>query len=198
MKWIEVNIECSSGSENKHLMSFVKPVVTEFRNDVKSWHFLWEGKHYPLTLRLRFYGNEEVINNIRTFLDEHLKGVTHAYGSHGNCAQYAEYTGEINDWGSKGWTKGVELLEFGSEFALELVENKDKLGTSEEYRKNAFDFADRYTHLFLNQISSLLNEADFYLDQGIFRHLLTRGIQLPLQQIQEIREKIKHNIVISP
>jgi len=114
-------------------------------------------------------GDEADIGVLREFLEEKLKDIPHCYGEHGDCGIGKEYKGEANDWGTKGWEKGVSLLEFGSELALELVENKDKLGISDEYKKNVMFYADRYTHLFLNQISSLLDEVDFYLMEGVGR-----------------------------
>ena len=82
----------------------------------------------------------------------------------------------------------MKFMEMGSELALELIENKDKLGRSPDYKKNANEYADRYTHLFLNQISSLVNEVDFDLSQGIFRYGngMLQGRTPPLQERQII------------
>jgi len=85
-------------------------------------------------------------------------------------------------------------LELGAEFALELIENKSMLGNSDEYKRDAFFYADRYTHLFLNQISSLLDEADFYLLQGVFRYALQKGKTLSPEETRAIVEEVKQEI----
>jgi len=161
---------------------------------VESWHFLWEGKPYPSTLRLRFYGDDEKITELHQFLEKKLESIPHCYGEHGDCRESKEYGGEADSWGSKAWEKGVSFLEFGAEFALELIENKDRLGNSNEYKRNVFFYADRYTHLFLNQISSLLDEADFYLLQGVFRYACQKGKTLSPSEVRAIVEKIKQEI----
>ena len=102
-------------------------------------------------------------------LDEKLISIPHCYGAHGDCGEDIQYIGEADSWGIEAWEKGMKFMELGSEFALDLIENEEKLGCSEEYRRNASSYADRYTHLFLNQISTLVNEVDFHLQQGISR-----------------------------
>jgi len=170
LRWIEVNIERPPNiSKDEHLTKLVKPVLNKFRTKIQSWHFLWEGRPWPSTLRLRFFGDGKEIEELRQFLEKKLKDIPHCYGKHGDCGEGKEYKGEADAWGTKAWEEGIRFLELGSEFALELVENKDKLGKSDEYKKNAVDYADRYTHCFLNQISSLVDEANFNLTEGVFR-----------------------------
>jgi hypothetical protein len=157
------------------LVKLVKPIVDTARTKIWSWHYLWEGRPWPLTLRLRFFGEDKEIGQLRQLLDEKLKDISHCYGEHGDCGEGKEYKGEAdgNDgWGSKAWEAGMKFLQMGSEFALELVDNKNKLGNSKEYKKSAVHYADRYTHLFLNQISSLLDEVDFDLKEGFSRFAL--------------------------
>jgi hypothetical protein len=85
----------------------------------------------------------------------------------------------------------LKFLEFGSEFALELVENRDQLDNSADYRKDAF--AARYTHLFLNQISSLVDESDFYL-QGVFCYACEQHIVLTPTRRSFILQQTKEAI----
>jgi len=190
LKWIEINVDQSQYVSNDDcLVKVVRPALDEFRARVQTWHFLWEGRPWPFTLRLRFFGNDQDIEQLRQFFENKLKNVHHCYGEHGDCGENKEYKGEANGgngWGTKAWEKGMKFLEMGSEFALELIENKDKLGRSPDYKKNANEYADRYTHLFLNQISSLVNEVDFDLSQGIFRYGngMLQGRTPPLQERQ--------------
>lgn len=195
LKWIEVNIKCpSESSKDEYLTTHVKQILDEYRAKVESWHFLWEGKPYPFTLRLRFYSDDETISNLHGFLEKKLTSIPYCYGEHGDCREGKEYRGEAGDWGSKGWEKGVSFLEFGAEFALELIANKNRLGSSNEYRKDIHSYADRYTHLFLNQISSLLDEADFNLQEGVFRYARQKGKILSPEKRKVIVEKVKQVI----
>jgi len=194
LMWIEVNInQPSELSKDDCLIKFVEPTFRKYKNGIKSWHFLWEGKPWSSTLRLRFLGNKSSINEICEFLEEILKGIPHCYGAHGEEGK--EYEGEENDWGIKGWERGKMFLEFGAEFALELIQNKDNLGKNNNYKKDAFFFADRYTYLFLNQISSLVNEADFNLLEGVFRYACQHGKILPSEKVKDLTERIKQDIL---
>lgn len=174
------------------MVKFVRPALNQYRSKIESWHFLWESKPWPSTLRLRFFANDDVIEELRTFLDEELKETSHCYGRHGECEK--EYEGEADDWGTKAWEQGIRFLELGSEFALELIENKEKLGNSDEYKKDAFFYADRYTHLFLNQITSLVDEPDFYLTQGIFRFACQIGKGISGSKMNSLVDGTKQKI----
>jgi len=194
LKWVEVNIEQSVKSKDELLTKLVGPVLNEFKAEVESWHFLWEGKPWPSTLRLRFLGEEQKIERLRKSLEEKLIGISHCYGAHGDCREHAKYDGEANGgngWGIKAWERGIKFMEFGAEFALELVENRSKLGKSNEYKKDASFYADRYTHLFLNQIGSLIDEAEFDLNEGIFRYAYRIGKNLSHNSIASIAQKTK-------
>lgn len=71
MKWIEVNIGIGKRDPEamvEALLKLVDPLVTKFKEVMKetySWHYLWESSPWPLTLRLRFYGNEKAIDRIK-------------------------------------------------------------------------------------------------------------------------------------
>lgn len=153
LKWIEVNIKCTpETSKNEYLTKIARTILNESSSRYESWHFLWEGKPWPNTLMLRFFGHDEKIDDLKQYLEDELKDICHCYGAHGDCGEGKEYKGEANYWGTEAWKKGIIFLEFGSEFALELIENKDKLGNSIEYKKEISYYADRYTHLFLNRM----------------------------------------------
>lgn len=212
LKWIEVNIKCTPEiPKERYLTKTVRTILNECESKYEFWHFLWEGKPWPNTLLLRFLGEDKKIDDLKQYLEEELKDVCHCYGEHGDCAEGKEYKGEADGWGTKAWEQGIKFMELGSEFALELIENKYRLGKSPEYKKNTFDYADRYTHLFLNQISTLLNEAnfteaDFDLIEGIFRYglqiLIKKDPPLSENQMNDIihpiikskREEIKQNL----
>ena len=198
LKWIEVNIKCTQEiPKEKYLTKTVRTVLNKCDSKYESWHFLWEGKPWSNTLLLRFFGDDEKIDDIKEILEEELKDVCHCYGENGDCGEDKEYKGEADVWGTKAWEKGIKFMELGSEFALELIENKYKLGKSVEFKQDVFSYADRYTHLFLNQIGTLLNEVDFDLCEGIFRY----GLQIltkkdpPLSEVQ--MKDIIHPIINS-
>jgi hypothetical protein len=177
LKWLEANIKQPNNiSKSNFLVEKIKPLVKDAKNTitVQSWHFLWEGVPYPSTLRLRFLVETEKVDLLKNFVEDNLNGFEHSFGAHGNPG--AEYDGEASEWGVKGWEKGMEFLQYGSELAIELIENKESLGVGDNYKKNGSFFADRYTHLFLNQLESLLiekdgvDEANFEMCEGIFRY----------------------------
>lgn len=92
MKWIEVNIEKSDNtSMDDMLIRFVKPILNGFGGRVKNWHFLWEGRSWPFTLRLRFLGDDEEITQLKHYMEVALNDVRHCYGEHGDCAENREY-----------------------------------------------------------------------------------------------------------
>ena len=130
--WIEVNIQCRPEDRDVALTKLVRNIVNECESKTESWHFLWEGKPWPTTLRLRFFGEDEKINEIRLILDEKLISIPHCYGAHGDCGEDIQYIGEADSWGIEAWEKGMKFMELGSEFALDLIENEEKLKYASE------------------------------------------------------------------
>jgi len=125
LKWIEVNIKCTPEiSDDEYLTKYVLTILNKCRSKCESWHFLWEGKPWPNTLMLRFFGDDEKIDDIKEILEEELKDVCHCYGEHGDCGEDKEYKGEADVWGTKIWERGIKFMEFGSDFALELIKTK--------------------------------------------------------------------------
>jgi len=211
LKWVEANIGVKEDSNTKRtvLLEFVAPLVEKTRSKVKSWHFLWESKPWPevkrigTTLRLRFYGDENTIDQLRQEIEKNLTELEkskleyylgHCFGKHGDCNKV--YEGEANNYGDKGWELVVKMLKFGSEVALELIKNEDKLGRSEEYKKPVKVYADRYVHCFLDQLSTLVNEIDFYLEQAIQRISYATASKMFLEQdLMDLINSVKGKVI---
>jgi len=125
---------------------------------------------------LRFLVETEKVDPVKNIIEDIITDFDHCFGSHGNSGN--EYEGEASEWGIKGWERGIEFLQYGSEFAMELIEKKESLGVANDYKKSGYFFADRYTHLFLNQLEPLLiekdgvDEAHFEMCEGIFRYVI--------------------------
>ena len=156
MKWVEVNIGVKEDSNAMRtvLLEFVPPLVEKTKSKVKSGHFLWQSRPWPevegtgTTFRLRFYGDDNTIDQLQYEIEKNLTELGkskpeyylgYCFGKHGDCNE--EYKGEANDYGDKGWELVTKILEFGSETALELIKNEDKLGKSEEYEKPVDSYA---------------------------------------------------------
>lgn len=115
----------------------------------------------------------------------------HCFGRHGDCEK--EYAGE--DWGTEGWQLGIKLLEFGSEVALELIKNREKLGKSEEFKLPIEFYADRYVHCFLNNILNTSEEIDFYLCEAIQRISQSSiGKQFEQKELERIMRETRNKI----
>jgi hypothetical protein len=172
---------------------------------------LWESKPYHHTLRLRLLVDEDQIEEAKALIEQKLASLTHCYGAYGKCGA-EKYDGEARDWGLKSWEKGLRFLELGSEFALELTENRAQFGRGNHYKRDPAFYADKCIHYFLNQIEPLLievngfGEADFELQEGTYRHglsilkdasakLTDEAIHDTLWQIQEqVVKENKQNI----
>ncbi|MBU1158356.1 MAG: hypothetical protein KKE24_03350 [Candidatus Thermoplasmatota archaeon] len=165
-KWVEVNIHLrNAGDFDRVLLGFVKNYVNEVkeraqerRQDMR-WHFLREECPVlePKTpeIRLRFYGVDSDIAEIRIELEERLKGISDPsphFGAHGKPGD--DYTGEEGSkekgdgFGQEGWPIFMKYLQDCSETALKLLE-KEPRTTSE--RPWEF-YIERFMHLSLNQI----------------------------------------------
>jgi len=184
MKWIEVNIGVPSDVVNckSILKDFVSPFVEENMDTYSCWHYLWERKPWPeiegegVTLLLRFYGEDEMMDGLKDELEQKLTQLHcerpenclgHCFGAHGECGD--EYVGEANTWGEIPWEYGMKFFQIGSEYALDLLRNEEKLGRSDEYKEDAYYYADRYVHCFLNQMAMLVNEVGFLHQQYLSR-----------------------------
>jgi len=212
MRWIEINVGLKYDKPflNEVLVSQIKPIVEQNQARICSWHFLWEGKPWPVpreigtTLRLRFFGEESTIATLRNDLDTKFLSLEkqspdlylgHCFGKHGKCEQ--EYDGEAEDWGIEGWKLGIGMLGFASDTALKLIEDQDKLGRTRDYRWGINFYADRYVHLFLNMIETIpsFDEADFLLSRGCQRTSL-KSIGKPLlqEELNRIKQLVKREI----
>lgn len=211
MKWVEVNIGVKKDEHIKRvvLLEFVAPLVEDIQSKVESWHFLWESKPWPkiegigTTLRLRFYGEDNIVDQIKQEIENRLATLErdkpelylgHCFGRHGKCDE--DYEGEADDWGTDAWKYGIKFLNTGSEFALALIKNQDKLDKSAEYKKSIDFYADRYVHCFLNNIFVPSEEVNFYLKEAIQRisHLYT-GRCFEHKGLENLIAKIERLIV---
>jgi hypothetical protein len=207
MKWIEVNVGLhENASRRTFLRQDIFPLVNENREKIASWHFLWEDKPWPkirgrgTTLRLRFYGEDDVMDRLRQEIEKRITELEknrpdfylgHCFGRHGDCQK--AYKGEAGDWGTKGWELGIKMLQFGSETAMELIRDEDRIGKSDEYTKNITFYADRYVHIFLNSLA-WIDEIDFYLKEAVLR--IAYSIDKELSKdglgmlVREIRKRV--------
>jgi len=206
MRWIEINIGLKSNLERrrevalKALYKLVDPLVIKFKEVMRegcTWHYLWEANPWPLTLRLRFYCNDNVINRIKQEFEKlwsSLKAsepeifIDYCYGRHGKCGEV--YAGEEDIYGYRGWDLVNKMLNFGAEIALELIKKCDIMGKSQEFKASLNVYVDRYVHLFLNQMYPLVDEIGFYLIQLVFRYLYAIGISPNDKIVNELANKI--------
>lgn len=196
-KWIEVNIGVANRETDREriLVELVGPFVEKWRREILAWHFLWETKPWPesrglgVTLRLRVFAESAEVEAIRreigiVLAEAETSGrvLGHSFGAHGVIDE--EYLGESEEWGTRGWQLGVSALQMGTETALELIQNGFRLGRTEEFKKDIGYYADRWTHLFLNQIGTLLeragiDEAQFDLREALSRLRPLKNLEAP-------------------
>ncbi len=196
MKWVEINVGIGKDDSEamiEALLSLADNLVTKFRSmtrDGCTWHYLWENVPWQLTLRLRFYCDEETLNRIKQEFEKlwsSLKAlrpnifVDYCYGCQGECGK--EYYDEDDVYGSKGWELVKKILNFGSEIALELIMNVKIMEKSNWFKTSLDVYVDRYVHLFLNQVSPLINELDFYLLQLVYRYFLYATGSYPSKEV---------------
>jgi len=204
LKWVEINVGIGRDDPEtlmEVLLDLVGGLVTEFKRIMRegyTWHYLWESNPWPITLRLRFYGDDADIDRIKhgfQRLWNSLKTskpnilMDYCYGRHGECCK--EYIGEDDIYGSKGWELVKKMLNFGSEVALELIKNIGIMRKSNEFKTLLDIYVDRYVHLFLNQISPLFDELNFHLTQLVYRYFLYITGNYPSEEvINEVAEEI--------
>ncbi len=198
--WLEVNVglENDLSLRERTLVDIVKPFIDRIADRIEAWHFLWQDKPWPvdkgagITLRLRLMAEKVVIDEARgsfekTFRELNVtmpdKYLGHCFGKHGLCGE--EYAGESESWGIRGWALGIKFMQLGSELALELVANRRRLGSSEEFRSPVVYYADRWCHLFMNQIHALMATAGIDEGQFFLREAMTR-----LPSVENIREPV--------
>lgn len=195
MKWLEINLEMKSNDPEKIKMilsNFVYFLVKDFKvmsNKKGSWHYIWESIPWPNTLRIRFYSNNETIEKIKQKFEIEYENFNkrnpdllgqYVYGNNG--VEGEEYKGEVNYYGTKGWKLVMKMLEFGSEVGLELIRNKDLLESDEysgSYPGSIDLYADRYVHLFLNQLNYFIKESEFLMKQLPFRYYVEKNGKVP-------------------
>jgi len=129
-------------------------IIAKFKSKLDSWHFLWEPYPWKHTLLLRFYGGDQVIEDVTKFIKEKLKSMDLPFDIDTN------YYGEAHEYGNKGWEYVAKILHLGSEFAIDLIkrEREREKKINEDFRKPFAIFIDRWIHLFLNQLLTRIYE----------------------------------------
>ena len=90
----------------------------------------------------------------------------------------------------------MKILQFESEVALELIENEDKLGKSDDYKLTKWRYVERYVHCFLDDIFTSKEEADFYIVNAIQRlSLITSKQQFGKEHPTELYNEIKFKVI---
>jgi hypothetical protein len=135
----------------------VKPFIEQRREQIVFWHFLREVS--PETkgpeIRLRFYGSEEKMREIRRDLDEELKlresespevYFSHIFGAHGESNK--EYVDEAGAFGERGWRIFRKFLMDSSETALRFIEDE----VAQIPEKPLPSYINSFFHLLMNQL----------------------------------------------
>ena len=189
-KWILVNIHLKSYNKtNDVLREFVAPYVTELKEHhaFDSWHFFREP-----AIRLRFFGEEKDIEDIKKGLDSKLSELEQSqsdlYDKHVFGAYEEEgkvYEGEAEYYGENAWPLVYKLWEAGSELTLKLYYT-----TPEKPIKL---HADRHVHLILNQLGFIkCKEIMFYCDGAHLNlHKYPGCIADCYQKIQELAKHLE-------
>jgi len=169
-KWLAVNLKVPAEHVSKEDLLFVlfEDIICEFRETVDSWHFLWESEPFPHTLLLRFYGNSEVVNNLKETLYKSLdeKGVEYAPDN--------MYDGEVETYGIKGWEYVMKILHLGSDYASDLIKKVRQKEINGEFSKTFSIYIDRWLHLFLNQLSTRVSEHTILFSSSVHRYAIHR------------------------
>ncbi len=209
LKWVEINV-CIANNRNSNLdevlLDLVDKLVEKFKglskeDDTSTWHYLWENcqcnNNINLCLVLRFYGEETNIEKVKNEFEKLMIDLKskkadlfgdYWYGKHENRNE--EYNGEEETYGTKGWELVKNMLNFGSEIALELIKNKEFMGKSDEFKNSLNEYVDRYVHLFLNQVIPN-DEVYFLLHQFVFRYYyIFKDIKLPAEELNNIENLI--------
>lgn len=172
--WIEARISVNEGRQNEVLLNFIKPLVQRLRSEfnITAYHFLREPNNEVwfrvLTTRTRVERIRALISNLQR--EEQVREV-----------RYPEtpYQGERQSFGEDGWKTTYKLLEAGSDFALDLLDENVRKGP--KFKRLAF------SHYFLNQSGfNQFQEANFH-----FQCVMERMLVLVDQTyVRPLKEKI--------
>jgi len=158
--WFVINIRVSEKPSEKEdlLLRLHSDIVSIFKAKLESWHFLWEGSPFRHTLLMRFFGNSDTIREIG-------KKMTKLLDEEGIDWKVDEtYDGETKSYGTKGWDYLMKVLHLGSDFAIDIIENKRKGEVTEEFKRYLGGYLERWVHLFNNQLDTQIRE-----DVALFR-----------------------------
>lgn len=162
-KWLWIDIKAPEQPIEKEdlLLLIHTNVVSTFRICVENWHFLWESAPFQHTLLIRFCGDAKIIQKIKDAITSLLDSVKIEW-------KIEPYEGEANTYGPAGWEYLTRVLHLGSEFAIALMENK-RSPKSEEFKRSLSGYLERWIHLFMNQLSTRLEEAPVLFQLSIHR-----------------------------
>jgi hypothetical protein len=153
-EWFVINIRVPEKASEKEdfLIRIHSEVVSKFKAELISWHFLWEGSPFRHTLLMRFFGNADLVEEIR-------KNLTKLLDNEGVDWKPDEtYDGEAKHFGSRGWGYIMRILCLGSDFAIDIIENERKGVKNEEYKLSLSGYLERWVHLFMNQLGTRVRE----------------------------------------
>ena len=157
------------------LTDFVKPVVEQLESSslIQTFHFFFEAGYILLRVRLI---EENQRNQVKSIIKDSIGLVEIPIDK---VEFRDDYTGEHENYGSKGWDIASDLFEAGSRFSLQYhntmkmmaegLEEDEKEAILKEYRlpiegntQAKFD-PDRFVRCFLNQWGlTILGEFDFH------------------------------------
>jgi len=199
-KWLWIDIKAPDQKPEKEnlLLRIHADVISKFRASVDSWHFLWEADSFPHTLLIRFYGNADITQEIEEDIITLLESAKIE-------SKIRPYEGEASSFGSTGWEYVMKVLHLGAEFAIAIIENERKSQKSEELKWSLSGYIDRWIHLFMNQLSTRVNEARTLFQLSVHRYAINmmsenqyRAIAPHLDEAIEPIWKHLHDETINP
>ena len=168
-KWLWIDIQALAELAEKEdlLVKVHADIISKFRASVDSWHFLWEADSFPHTLLIRFYGNADIIQKIEEDIITLLESAKIE-------SKIRPYEGEAVSFGLTGWEYVMKVLHLGAEFAIAIIENERKSQKGEELKWSLSGYIDRWAHLFMNQLSTRVNESITLFQLSVHRMAINK------------------------
>jgi len=168
-KWFAINLIAPAERSAKEdlLLKVFDDIISKFKDDIESWHFLWESLPYPHTLLLRFYGKSCDIDRLKVTFGDYL--------DRENVERIPNntYDGEAASYGVKGWTYVMNILHLGADFAIDLIKN-ERVRNTNDFPKSFSCYIDRWIHIFLNQLSTSVAEHKVLFYLHAHRYVINR------------------------
>jgi hypothetical protein len=176
--WAELYVNLS-GVDVERRRSVLLEVAGRLRAErgksITSWHLLWDNKPWPVTLRLRFRGDEGPLNALAAEISERFKkdGYDVCVGGREGCGR--AYTGGEDLYGKDGSELIAKVLEMGSEIAVEFVSARGALasggytcdGCGKDTACISRCLIGTMLRLLMSQLSTEINAAPFLLGQAV-------------------------------